>query len=359
MRVDAQEGPVSGWRRWWPYARPLVFLVIGVVALRVVVRLVGSVDWGQVVDSFGRLSPWMAIPLVADLLLRQSLNAVPLTLYVPHLRLGRSMQNDLTANLAGTLAPPPADMVLRVAMFRSWGIDPVTGMTGVTLNMLTFYSVRFLTPVLGLALVVFHGVETRQWVMTGLSALIAVAILLVLGALVAGDQLAAKIGLWAGRLVRRFRPGVDPDAWAATLVDIRTRSAGQLRAGLGKSMAALLGMVLTDAAMLFLTLRFSGVGADALPALDIFSAFLLAYPLTLLPFFGFGVLDAALLGTWVVIAGTEYEPGIVAGLVIWRALTLLGPLLLGSVSFLLWRRRSGEGVSLRGAAREEPQAPTP
>lgn len=342
-----------GWSLWWPRLRPLVFLLVGLFALRVVVGLVGSVDWAQVADSFGRLSLWMAVPLVVDLLLRQSLNAVPLALYVPSLRLHRSLQNDLTANLAGTVAPPPADMVLRVAMFRSWGIDPVTGMSGVTLNMLTFYSVRFLAPVAGLALVAIHGAETSHWVTAGLSALVAVALLVLLGALVASDRLAARIGWWAGRLVRRVKPAIDPVTWAAALVDIRARSADQLRRGLGRSMLALLAMVACDATLLFLALRFAGVDATALPAIDIYSAFLLAYPLTLMPLFGLGLLDAALLGTWVVIAGTAYEPEIVAGLVIWRTLTILGPLAMGAITFGVWRSRYGEAVSLRGAGRRE------
>lgn len=331
-----------------------MFLLVGLFALRVVVQLVGTVDWAQVADSFGRLSIWMAVPLVADLLLRQSLNAVPLAQYVPTLGVRRSLQNDLTANLAGTVAPPPADMVLRVAMFRSWDIDPVAGMAGVTLNMLTFYAVRFLAPAIGLALVVVHDADTGQWVTAGLSALVALAILGTLGALVASDALAARLGAWAGRLVRRFKPTVDPDTWAAAMVDIRTRSADQLRRGLGRSMLALVAMVLCDATLLLLALRFSGVGAQALPAIDIYSAFLLAYPLTLMPLFGFGILDAVLLGTWVVIAGTEYEPEIVAGLVIWRSLTILGPLAMGTLTFLLWRRRYGDGATLRAAAGSTP-----
>lgn len=62
---------------------------------------------------------------------------------------------------------------------------------------------------------------------------------------------------------------------------------------------------------------------------------------------GMVLCDAVLLGTWVTIAGVAYEPEIVAGLVVWRTLTILGPLALGLLTFAVWRRRYSTGVSLR------------
>ncbi|MEZ0446277.1 hypothetical protein [Cellulomonas sp. ICMP 17802] len=296
--------------------KPVVMLVIGFFAWQVGTALVGAVDWAAVLDAFGHLTWWMALPLLAALLLRQLCNAVPLRRYVLGLGVGRSMANDLTANLVATAAPPPADIVLRVAMFRSWGLDPVMGMAGVTLNTVKFYAVRFLAPVLGLLLVASQGVERRQWVVALLCGLVAAVMLGSLLLLVRGDHLAIWLGRTAGRVVRRFRPSVDPAAWADALVEIRARSADSLRTGLATSMLALVAMVLADALILLLALRFTGVDAGALSVVDIVGGFLLVYPLTLLPLFGFGVLDALLLGAWVTAAGVLYEPdrGRAAGL---------------------------------------------
>ncbi len=235
-------------------------------------------------------------------------------------------------------------------MFRSWRIDPVMGMTGVTLNTLTFYSVRFLAPVLGLLLVGFQGLERREWLLTGASGLVSVAVLGGLALVVRGDHLAAWIGRTAGRVVRPVRSGTDPEAWAQALVRVRATSADTLRQGLLRSLLALVGMVLADALLVLITLRFLGVGAGDLSAVDVLSAFLFAYPLTLLPLFGFGVLDAALLASWVTIAGVAQEPDIVAALVVWRSLTILGPLAMGLVIVTRWRRGVG------AAARQHPDA---
>jgi len=342
---------------WWkPWAKRLAVLVVGLVALRVVVQMVGSVDWPRVAQAFGRLAWWMVGILLLALLLRQVLNAVPLALYVPGLGLSRSLQNDLSAGLVGTGAPPPADMVLRVAMFRSWGVDPVVGMTGVTLNMLTFYSVRFLAPVLGIGLIAVQGAERRQWVVAGLSGALSAAILVGLLLLLRGEGLAAWLGRSAGRLVRRLRRDTDPEKWAQALARISTTSAETLRAGLLRAVVALLGMLLADGLLLVLALRFLGVGAEALSVIDILSGFLLAYPLTLMPLFGFGVLDAALLAAWVTIAGTAQEPAVVAGLVVWRAVTILGPLAMGLIALVLWRRSQHRGAA---ATPLEETAPSP
>lgn len=96
----------------------------------IVIGLVGSVEWSQVGAALGRLS-WTAIPLlIALLFVRQGFNAVPLSRFVAGLGWWRSVQNDVTANLIGTVAPPPGDVVIRVSMFRSWGSTRSTAWPG-------------------------------------------------------------------------------------------------------------------------------------------------------------------------------------------------------------------------------------
>jgi hypothetical protein len=106
-------------------------------------------------------------------------------------------------------------------------------------------------------------------------------------------------------------------------------------------MIALIGMVLADGTILLLALRFVGVGPDLLPATLVIGMFLLLYPLTILPLFGFGVLDALLLGALVTAAGAVAEPGVVAATAVWRVVTLLGTLVLGVVAFGWWRLTLG------------------
>jgi len=327
-------------RRW---VRVIVWLAVGAFAWFAVTRLVGAVDWSAVGDAFAGLSPWVALPLVGLLLLRQVLNAVPLTFYLPGLGLSRSMQNDLTANVVATFAPPPTDIVVRVSMFRSWGLDPVAGLAGGALNTAKFYAVRFLAPTIGIALLAFQGAERRQWLVALLCGLVAAVMLTGLVLVLRGDHLAAWLGRTTGRGVRRFRPSVDPDAWAAKMVEVRGHSAASLRRGLLPSMLALVGMVLADAFILVTALHACGV--EGLTLVDVLGAFLLAYPLTLFPLFGFGLLDAVIVGAWTTIAGTEQEGAIVAATIVWRVVTILGTLALGGASLLWWRLRHHDAIA--------------
>lgn len=352
------EAAAHEWRRGGrAWVRPVVALALAALVWWFVTRLVGAVDWSAVGAALGQLDPWVAAPLGVALLLRQLLNSVPLMTYVPGLGVRRSMENDLTANLVATVMPPPADVVVRVGMFRSWGLDPVLGMAGVTLNSVKFYAVRFLAPVFGLVLLAAEGLETRQWLTALACGLIASVLLIGLALLLRGDHLAAGVGRTVGRVARRVRSTVDPEAWSRKVVEIRGSTAESLRTGLLPSMVALLGMVLADGLVILLALRFVGVDSGLLRTELVLGVFLLAYPLTILPLFGFGVMDAVLLGWWVTEAGTAAEPGIVAGTIVWRVVTILGTLVLGVGALGLWRLRARRTVPASPAPPDLPVPP--
>lgn len=335
---STEDPPLSRWQRWWPRLRPPLIIIGSLVVGYLVISFFGAIDWGQVVDALGRLSLWAFPLLLGLLLLRQSFNAVPLTRFVPGLPWGRSLQNDLTANLIGTFTPPPSDVVLRVSMFRSWSINPVDGMAGVTLNMLAFYVIRFFAPILGVALLAFQGLERGQVVAAVISTLISLAVIVAILLIARGERFASMLGYGAGRVARRFKPSVQPADWAESVVSFRGRMDGNLRSGLVPSLGALLAMVVVDGLILFTALRLVGIDSTTLSAVDILGAFFLVYPLTLMPMGGLGILDAALIGTWVTIAGVVWEPEIIAGLVVWRVITILGTLGLGGVTLVWWRR---------------------
>jgi hypothetical protein len=216
-------------------------------------------------------------------------------------------------------------------------------MAGVTLNMLTFYAVRLFMPSIGLVLLAIVGAETGN---VGLALLLVVAAIAIVAGLLlvlAHERWAVLLGRLAARVARTLRREADPDEWSRTVVDFRARVSTGLPAKLTRSLVALVLMVLADAAILTLALRFTDVGADRLPLLLVVGTFCTAYPLTVMPLFGFGVLDATLLAAFTEVAGLDAEPSIVAALAIWRGVTLLGTLALGALVTLDWRRRTRNG----------------
>ena len=320
--------------------RPVLLIVVSLLAGRIVIGLIGSVDWSQVAAALGRLT-WVSVPLlIALLLVRQGFNAVPLARFVPGLGWWRSAQNDVTANLIGTVAPPPGDVVIRVSMFRSWGINPVDGMAGVTLNSLTFYVIRFAVPSLGLVVLVGEELAAgRVWLAAG-SLLIAALIVVALVLVSRGERLAFLVGRTAGRVAARLREETDPDQWAESVLDFRERMSTRLTKGLPTSLLALTAMVIADGLVLLTALRAVGVADEYLPFVWVLGAFLIAYPLTAMPLAGLGLLDAALVVAYVEVAGADLESQIIAGFIVWRVVTLGGPLLLGLTALAWWKWRT-------------------
>ncbi len=314
----------------------LVVLVCGWLAS----TFLGAIDWAAVGAALARLTPWQLLVLVAMLLVRQTLNALPLALFIEGLGAVRALLNDLVAALMAVVAPPPGDLVMRVAMFRSWGIDASRGLAGATMNMLAFYVNRFAAPVVGL--LVLAGLSSgthRVWPGVA-SGLVAVTIAVVVSMMVRQDRFAARFGRVAATAVGRFRSSVDPAVWERAATDFRGHVASGYRRAFPRSLVALTVMVLSDATILLLSLRFVGVSATEVPAYEVIGVFFLAYPLTLPPLMGLGVFDLALLAACMELGGTELEPEVVAALSVWRAVTLLGPVLMGGLTLLAWRRRA-------------------
>jgi len=67
------------------------------------------------------------------------------------------------------------------------------------------------------------------------------------------------------------------------------------------------------------------------------------------------VLDAVLVVAFTDTAGTEWEAQIVAALIVWRAVTLIGTELLGVAAFGWWRWRMARALP-GGAGGHEPAA---
>lgn len=337
--------PSSTLRTW--LVRGTILVVVAALSV-VAFRLIGQVDWDAVGRGLSHLSWWQVPVLVVLLLVRQVCNSLPLALYIERVTPYRATINDQVAVLIGTMFPPPSDLALRTAMFSSWGVPVAKGIAGALLHKLTFYIVRYAAPVVGLLILILRGdgLGVRLVDLASIALAIGIAVILVL--VMHSTALARTLGRRSGKVVRRVRRTVDPDSWATSWAEFHDRVATRFHRGFARSLVALAAMLAVSCLMAVLCLRFVGVdsGSDGVPTSVIVAAYMIAFPLTLFPFNGIGLLDAAVVGAIVAAGGQHLEAPALAGMIAWRVFTLGGPMLLGVVSLLIWHRTWGADVGL-------------
>lgn len=190
----------NGWMRRIVLAAIAVLVVFGLV------RAYRRIDATAVWDALSRLPWWTPLVLLVLLVARQVLNAAPLAIFLPGVGLYRCTINDLSASTAAAFAPAPSDMVLRVAMFRSWNLSTESALAATTMNAVTFFIARFSAPLLGFALLPFLKVSPGLRLFDLLS--LAVAAALIVGVLLVhrSQEWAASLGRLFGKTVRNHPP---------------------------------------------------------------------------------------------------------------------------------------------------------
>lgn len=302
-----------------------------------VVDVVRQVNWAQVGDALGRLT-WIEILVLALLVaVRQFVNAMTLPVVVPGLSVPHALSTALSGTLIQTFTPPPADAVLRLSMLRSYGVEPTRGAAALVLDTIIFYLARFVAPLIGLllAFIVIPVLPVVIW-MAVLGVAAAAVLVWSLAMISRGETAANKLGRFAGGVVRRLRPSVDPAAWADAMVRFQRESSAGLFGKVGRATPIMLGFIAVDSLVLTASLRFVGIPGVHVSYLAVFAALFSLYPLTIFPFAGLGVLDATLI-VLINAEGVVDSPDLIAAMVIWRSATLALPLLPGLVTLTTWR----------------------
>ena len=349
-KTAAAQGAGKPTPRWRGPVLLVGKILLALVGIWLAVEALRAVDWAEVGSALARLAWWEIAVIAVIVTVRQTVNASTLLILLPGLRLRQALSTALSGTLIQTLSPPPADAVLRLSILRSYGVETTRGAAALVLDTLVFYLARFVAPVAGLLLAaVALPVEPIQvWMAVGGTA--AAALLLwSLMVISRGEQVADRFGRSAATIIKRLRPTVDPDAWAAAMVRFQKESAAGLVRRIGRATPAMLGFIVVDGAVLVACLRFVGIPGEHIGYWAVLAALLSLYPLTIFPFAGLGVLDAALI-VLVNHEGVVDSADLVAAMVIWRAATLLLPLLPGLVTLTFWQRRQGRAKSPTAAA---------
>ncbi|WP_432875580.1 lysylphosphatidylglycerol synthase domain-containing protein [Kribbella sp. CA-245084] len=317
----------------------LARLVVVAVVAWLLLRLLRGIDWSEVGYALTHLSAWQIAVLLVVILIRRAILAAPLALLIAGLSYLKAMISDVAAASIATIAPSPGDVVLRLSMLRSWGIDNTDAASGLTLSTTIFYIARLAAPVMGF--VIFWAARDfyAPFAWAGLVFGVTAVVLLV-GLLLAvrAERTAGTIGRLLGRVIQRVRPSSPgPDVWEERLVSFQSHSAGRMNQRGWLAILSQLLLVGVEAGVLVLCLAFVGVKLDGPTVIVMFCSFMVLYPLTGLPLMGAGVLDAtyaAFVSDHSAVDATD----LVAGLLVWRVAVQFLPVVVGLLIIVVWRR---------------------
>jgi uncharacterized membrane protein YbhN (UPF0104 family) len=282
---------------------------------------------------------------------------------LPGLRVGQAAVVTQSSTALANTVPAGAAVGVGVvyAMYASWGFSRSSITLSLLLSGIWNNFVKVGMPVIALALLALQGDATAALVAASLAGVGALVVTLVgFGLLLRSDGLAWAVGSAAQRvasaglaLVRRG----PVSGWGEATVRFRSDTIGLLRRRAAALTVATVVSHLSLYLVLVVALRHVGVSEDEVGAVEVLGAFAFVRLVSALPVTpgGIGVVELGLTAALVVAGGDEEL--VVAGVLVYRALTYLFPIPFGALAYLWWRRYAR--VRDRGAGPDRPAARRP
>ncbi len=320
-----------------------IVLVLILLYYSLFVLLPSELDWNTVWADLQALTGWQILALVGSGLLTIIALGWTSKASLPDLTLYQGTESSATSQLSAFVFPPPADMAIRFAMYRTYGFSDEQSAVAVILAMVARYAMVVFMPLLGLGLVLLAG--QGSWTGFAWFLGIGVAFVLVMGLIVRvarSESVAHKVGAWlqrvASRVIRLFRR-TPPEDLERSVVDFGRRT----RATLDKNGRVLIVSNMTwglaNALVMGLCMRFSGLGSDVVTSVAVVFAAGLVMAINMLPIPGKDALAITWISTILGITSTVDVSDLGTAMLLYRLVTWILPMPVGGITFLLWRRR--------------------
>lgn len=343
--------PVPLWRKMLGTALSLavVVAVFGFV-------LPGVADYGEVLEAIGAMT-WLEVTSLVFIGVFNLATYQPgLMAALPGLSFGKAFQVSQASTAVSNTVPAGAafGLGMSAAMYRSWGFKrrPIT--LALLVSGIWNIFAKLALPVLAVVLLATSGDSSRGLVAASIIGVAVLAgALAVFAAILHSERAAFRIGEWGSDLVSwvgaRFGKGAI-GGFGHTLVKFRRETIDLVRVRwVPLTLATLLSQVAL-AAVLLVSLRHVGVSEDQVSWQQVFATFSFVRLLSALPITpgGVGVVELGMTAGLVAAGGAETE--VVAGVLVYRAITYLPPIPIGALCYLYWRR----ALRIRGRAVAEP-----
>jgi|SRR5215207_6149243 len=303
-------------------------------------------DFNEVWAAMADMSAAEVGLLLAGGVLVMTLSAATMETPISELRLPRAFVAQQASTAVSNVIPGPSGTAARFVILRSWGVsveDFTRSMFAVSIwsnvCMISMPGVAFLV----LAILDHERFASGRlfWFAVAALTVSAVALVVVAGLLRSvgfarwlGRTAEAVVGLGA-RLLRRPAP----TGYADRAASLRENTVAILRTCGTRLTTLTLCNYWLNGVLLVYALWAVGVSRDELPlivGLALYSVGRLSTVIQVTPG-GVGVVEVAYTAVYVAVLGESQYDTVVAGVLVYRALTYLMPILVGAVCYLIWR----------------------
>ena len=304
-------------------------------------------DYDEVWDSLAELRPSAVLLMVVLALLIRVLLAQAYTVITPGLPLGRSLIAREASSAVSNVIPGPSGTASQFVILRSWGVS-VERFTRATIGVSVSTDVLvFAGPGLAFVLWALVGMPaandgSHAWAF-GVGALVlSVVAVAVVAAVGRSERLAAGVGRLGQACVNPARrvAGKEPvTSWPDRCVALRADTIDVLREHGWGLLGCIVGGYVINGLLLVLCLWACGISGAEMPftlGFLLYTVGRIATIVNLTPG-GVGVVEIAYTAVYVSVLGESAHDAVVAGVLVYRALTYALPIVTGAFCYLLWR----------------------
>jgi uncharacterized membrane protein YbhN (UPF0104 family) len=319
----------------------------GLLVLLFLVIIPALGDMSEVWDAITSMSVATVVGLVIAALVIRALLAAAYVPLIPGLSFVRSVIARESSSAVSNVIPGPSGTATQYVVLRSWGVstERFAGAT-VSVSVITD-ALLFAAPGVLLLLWVLLGQPAKQsshqvWLIGVITlAVTAVTVTLVV-AVARSERLAGLLGRVGQACVNPFRRLFRKDTfgnWPERAQGLRVDTLGLVRGNATVLACTIGGGYLLNGLLLVWCLWACGVDHAVMPmSLGLF-VYSVGRAVTIVPITpgGVGVVELVYTAAYVAVLGEESHDAVLAGVLVYRALTYALPLVTGAIAYLAWR----------------------
>jgi uncharacterized membrane protein YbhN (UPF0104 family) len=332
-----------------------------VLLFLVIVPALGSLDgvW-EAITSMSALT--FTVLLAAAIVIRLLL-AAAYPPVIPGLSFVRSLIARESSSAVSNVIPGPSGTATQYVVLRSWGVstERFAGAT-VSVSVLTDALV-FAAPGLFFVLWVALGRPAEAgsehtWLIGGIALVVAVVTVFLVAAVARSERLAAWLGRVGQRCVNPMRRALGKEpvtTWEGRARELRTSTLSLVRGNARVLGGCIGGAYLLNGFLLVGCLWACGIERAVMPmSLGLF-LYSIGRLLTIVPITpgAVGVAEVVYTAVYVAVLGESSQNTVVAGVLVYRALTWGLPLVTGAISYVAWRVMRHREIHEMAEARTE------